>query len=419
MNSRNTKSLVPFFALLLAAAVADEPLAAQATGSPAQQAPAQQASAPARFEFGGNAAQIPAYFVRNLIFVPVRVNGSKTFLFELDSSAATSSLDPERAAQLDVKLQQAGGADASAAAVRNVVLELPGLQIPVASLPEISRQNFAEQTGQPSFGVLGKDFFDRVVIEVDYIRQTVQIYDPSAFTYSGTGKSFPLSFAGDTPLLRAKAEIPGRKTVDADFVVNTALDSGIVFYRAFTDSERISAAHFKTISASYPEIDDGAKILLGRLKGFAIGPYAVETPVAVFSQSSSGAAAGKKIAGAIGADFLRRLTVIFDFPHQRVILEPNLQFNHSVDEDMSGLSIIAKGANLKTFEVVQVQPGTPAADAGIQQGDVIIGVDDEAAADLTLAALRDLFRQIGHEYKLLIDRKGQTLTISIKMHRLL
>lgn len=419
MNSRNTKYLVPFFALLLAAAVADAPLAALATESPAQQAPTEQASAPARFQFGGNAAQIPAYFVRNLIFVPVRVNGSKTFLFELDSSAATSSLDPERAAQLDVKLQQAGGTDASATAVRNVVLELPGLQIPMASLPEISRQNFAEQTGQPSFGVLGNDFFDRVVIEVDYVRQTVQIYDPSAFTYSGTGKSFPLSFAGDTPLLRAKAEIPGHKTVDADFVLDTALDSGIVFYRAFTDSERISAAHFKTISASYPEIDDGAKILLGRLKGFAIGPYVVETPVAVFSQSSSGAAAGKKIAGAIGADFLRRFTVIFDFPHQRIILEPNLQFNHSVDEDMSGLSIIAKGANLKTFEVVQVQPGTPAADVGIQQGDVIIGVDDEAAADLTLAALRDLFRQIGHEYKLLIDRKGQTLTISIKMHRLL
>jgi hypothetical protein len=30
-----------------------------------------------------------------------------------------------------------------------------------------------------------------------------------------------------------------------------------------------------------------------------------------------------------------------------------------------------------------------------------------------------LFRQIGHEYKLLIDRKGQSVTISIKMHRLI
>ena len=228
-----------------------------------------------------------------------------------------------------------------------------------------------------------------------------------------------MSFAGDVPLLRAKAEISGHKTVDADFVLDTGLDSAIVFYRAFTDSERISAAHFKTVPAYYPEIDDGSKILLGRLKGFQIGPYAIETPVAAFSQSDSGATANKKIAGAIGANFLRRFTVIFDFPHQRVILEPNLQFNHSLDEDMSGLSVIAQGANLKTFEVVRVQPGTPAADAGIQPGDVIAAIDDEAAADLTLSAVRDLFRQIGHEYKLLIDRKGQSLTVSIKMHRVI
>lgn len=414
MNSRNTKYLAPFLALLFAAVRAPAPLKAQAS-SPA----AQQGSPPARFAFGGNAAQIPADFVRHTVFVPVRVNGSKTFLFELDSVAATSSLDPERATQLGISLQTASSTSDSHGAMQNAVLELPGLQIPMTSLPAISRRKFAEQTGQPSLGVLGKDFFDRVVIEVDYVRQTVQLYDPSVFTYSGPGKSFPVSFAGETPLLRAKAEILGHKTVDADFVLDTALDSAIVFYRAFTDAERISAAHFKTVSASYPEIDDGAKILLGRLKGFQIGPYTVESPVAVFSQSNSSATANKKIAGAIGSDFLRRFTVIFDFPHQRIILEPNLQFNHSADEDMSGLSLIAKGANLKTFEIVQVQPGTPAADAGIRQGDVIVAVDDEAAADLTLAAIRDLFRQVGHEYKLLIDRKGESLTVSIKMHRLI
>jgi hypothetical protein len=412
MNRRNSKRLAGLFVLLLASAGIRSPLKAQASSTAAPQAP------PARFAFGGNAAQIPADFVRNLIFLPVRVNGSRTFLFALDSSVATSSIDPERAARFDVKLQ-ATGADPSSASAHDVLLELPGLQIPMSSLPERSRQKFAEQTGQPSLGVLGKDFFDRVVIAVDYARQTVQLYDPSVFTYSGTGKSFPLSFAGDVPLLRAKAEISGHKTVDADFVLDTGLDSGIVFYRAFTDSERISAAHFKTVPAYYPEIDDGAKILLGRLKDFQIGPYAIETPVAAFSQSDSGATADKKIAGAIGANFLRRFTVIFDFPHQRVILEPNLQFNHSLDEDMSGLSVIAQGANLKTFEVVRVQPGTPAADAGIQPGDVIAAIDDEAAADLTLSALRDLFRQIGHEYKLLIDRKGQSLTVSIEMHRVI
>jgi PDZ domain-containing protein len=418
MTRRDTKCFAGLFIVLIASASMLSELKAQNAGTPASQANAPEP--PARFAFGGNAAQIPPDFVRNLIFLPVRVNASRTFLFQLDSSAATSSIDPEQAARLDVKLQTGNsGADSSPPSARDVLLELPGLQLPMTSLPELSRQKFAEQSGQSSLGVLGKDFFDRVVIEVDYVRQTVQLYDPSVFTYSGAGKSFPLSFAGGLPLLRAKAEISGHKTVDADFVLATGLDSAVVFYRAFTDSERISAAHFKTEPAYYPEIDDGAKILLGRLKGFQIGQYGVEAPVAVFSQSNSSVTTDKKIAGAIGSDFLRRFTVIFDFPHQRVILEPNLQFNHSVDEDMSGLSLIAQGSNLRTFEVVHVQAGTPAADAGIQPGDVIAAVDDEAAADLTLSAVRDLFRQIGHEYKLLIDRKGQSLTVSIKMHRVI
>ncbi len=133
MNSRNTKYLAPFFVLLFAAAGARSPVGAQGSS-----AAAQQASPPARFAFGGNAAQIPADFVRSLIFVPVRVNGSKTFLFELDSSAATSSIDPKRAAELGIILQTASNAsDASgvSGAVHNAVLELPGLQIPMNSLP--------------------------------------------------------------------------------------------------------------------------------------------------------------------------------------------------------------------------------------------------------------------------------------------
>ncbi|MGA7920727.1 MAG: PDZ domain-containing protein [Candidatus Acidiferrales bacterium] len=375
---------------------------------------------PARFAFGGNAAQIPAAFVGNLIFMPVRVSASKTLLFELDSAAVTSSIDPERASELGLKLESDGaGAGSAGQTVKNVDLSLPGLDIPMASLPAISRQNFAAETGQSCQGVLGKDFFDRVVMEVDYIRETVQLHDPAVFTYEGTGKSFPLAFPAGIPLLRAKSEISGRKTIEADFGVDTALDASILFFRSFSDAEKISAARFKTVSASYPQIDDGAKILLGRLRNFQIGPFLAETPVAIFSQSNSGGTPGNKLAGSIGGDFLHRFTVIFDFPHQRIILNPNLQFNHSIDEDMSGLSLIAKGANLKTFEVVQVQPGTPAADAGIQKGDIIVAVDDEAAADLALAAIRGLFRQVGHEYKLLIDRKGQSITVSIKMRRLL
>jgi hypothetical protein len=31
--------------------------------------------------------------------------------------------------------------------------------------------------------------------------------------------------------------------------------------------------------------------------------------------------------------------------------------------------------------------------------------------------VRDLFRQVGYQYKVLLDRKGQTVTVSLQMRR--
>ncbi|HEY0701774.1 MAG TPA: PDZ domain-containing protein [Candidatus Acidoferrales bacterium] len=374
----------------------------------AQSAPPQNPQQPASEPEFSYAAQIPASFVHNLIFLPVQINGGKPSLFELDSTAAQTSIEPARAQELGLTV--AGGV------IQNAAMSMPGVRFGLKVLPVIARKNFAETTGQPAHGILGRDFFDHVVIVVDYLRQTVQVFDPATYKYEGQGKPFPITGTSPSALIRAKGNA-GHKSFEADFELNTALDSAIVFYSSFTDSKQISAAHFKAISASYPELDEGSKILVGRLKDFQIGPYAVQEPVALFSQASS-PTGGSKIAGQIGGDFLRRFSVTFDFPHQRVFLDPNLQVNHTAQEDMSGLSILAKGANLKTFEIVQVRPGTPGADAGLKEGDVIAGIDEEAAADLSLSAIRDLFRQVGHAYKLLIERQGQSLTITVTMRRL-
>jgi hypothetical protein len=379
------------------------PATAQA---PAPQNPTQSAQSDTQFSY---AAQIPASYVHNLIFLPVQINGGKTSLFELDSTAAQTSVEPGRAQEL--------GLTVTNGVVQHAAMSMPGVRFGLAALPVEARKNLAETTGQPAHGVLGRDFFDHTVVVVDYLRQTVQIFDPATYKYDGQGKPFPITGTPASALIRAKGNISGRKSFDADFEINTALDSAILFYSSFTDSKQISAAHFKAISASYPELDEGSKILVGRLKDFQIGPYNVAEPVALFSQANS-AIAGSKAAGQIGGDFLRRFSVTFDFPHQRVFLDPNLQINHTAQEDMSGLSILAKGANLKTFQIVQVRPGTPGADAGLKDGDIIAGIDEEAAADLTLSAIRDLFRQVGHEYKLLIDRQGQTLNLTIKMRKL-
>lgn len=387
-------------ALIAAAGLASSP-AAQKTPVAAK-----QDSLPVQFAFGGNVAEIPAEFVDNLVLLPVRIGNGQPSLFLLDLTTARSSIAPSRVAEL-------GFAPGSAA-----TLVLHGVQISFPALPAATNDNFAAQTGRRYQGTLGRDFFASVIVEIDYGRQTVRLYDPASYRYSGGGMRLPLKFADGLPLIPAKVNLPHQRAREGEFVVDTSLAASVVIAEQFAESRHLFAAHVKTIKASDPRIHDGENIVIGRPKEIQIGPHTIEGVIAAFSPSPAGPS-GSEIAGTIGSGILRRFTVTFDFAHQQMILAPNLRIHELEEEDKSGLSIVAKGPGLKQFEIVAVLAGTPGANAGLRSGDVIAGVDEDPAADLTLVQVRELFRQPDHKYKLTIERGGQSLQISLQTRRLL
>jgi hypothetical protein len=382
-------------------------LAAQpASRAQSNPAAAQQPVSSARFAFGGNAAEIPAEFVDHLVFLPVHVNQGGPSLFQLDSTAPVSSIDPGRAAELGIANLQAP------------TLNLSGVDISLAALAAIANKDFAARVGRPYEGTLGTDFLASVVVELDYARQTVRLYDPAAYRYSGHGKSFHLTLSSGMPIVQAKINVTG-KALEADFAVDTALDAPVLIFDRYADAHHVFTSHFRTIPATDLPSEGAGSAVLARLKSFQIGPFVIQAPIAQFSQKNRPSDGDARLAGEIGAGMMRRFTVILDYAHQQMILDPNSDINDDDREDMSGLSIIASGSNLRRFEVTQVRSGTPGADAGIQKGDVIAGVDDEPAADLTLADLRNLFHQLGHPYRLLIERDAKSFVVTMKLRRLL
>ena len=136
-----------------------------------------------RFTFGGNAAEIPATFIDGLVFLPVHVNQSEPSLFELDSTAAVSSIDPGRATEIGIGRTPVP------------LLNLSGLDISLASLAETAKKDFGAYVGRPYEGTIGNDVLAEAVVEIDYARQTVRVYDPAIYQYSGRGKSFHLNLA--------------------------------------------------------------------------------------------------------------------------------------------------------------------------------------------------------------------------------
>jgi hypothetical protein len=372
----------------------------------------------ARFAAGGNAAEIPAKFVDNLVFLPVHVNDGKPSLFELDSTAQVSSIDPGRAAEVSLRAETPA-AGASGQIVHNPVIALPGVDVPLDSITLSAPKDFGAIVGRPYEGTLGRDFLNRVVVEIDYGRETVRLYDPSSYHYDGKGTTLPLTFAGGVPLIHAKFTGPRGRALEADFIINTALNEAIVFSNHYADAHKLFSSRMSTASASDPELGDGASEALARMKAFQIGRFNVEDAIAAFPQTDMGPGGNAQIAGSIGGGMLRRYVVVFDFPHQQMIFTPSSRFRLYDQEDKSGLTLVAEGPDLKRFVVEQVQPGSAAAEAGIQKGDVIAGIDNEPGADMTLASVRDLFRQIPHKYNLLIERDDKTFEVTLQMrHRI-
>jgi hypothetical protein len=358
---------------------------------------------PARFAPGGDVAQIPASFIGYQIFLPLRVNRSEPSLFRLDTSESSTSISPARLAELAPPQAQI------------TFLNFPGFDLPMSALPAVEKKDFAAQVGRTYEGTLGNDFLNCFVAEIDYARQTVRLYAPAAFEYTGKSKPLHLTFVGTMPVIQAKVSLPKGRPFEADFVVNTALDASVVISTRYASAHHLPS--MKTIPADDPQLSANGGAVAGRLKDFQVGDYTVDGAIAEFSSADMPFGDNPKIAGEIGAGMLRRFSVVLDYPHQQLILTPNIHFPEDDHEDMSGFSLTALGPGLKTFQITQVAPGSAAAHEGIQAGDVLVGIDQDPAADLTLQEFLALFRQVGYKYKLVISHDGQTREVVLEMRR--
>jgi S1-C subfamily serine protease len=84
---------------------------------------------------------------------------------------------------------------------------------------------------------------------------------------------------------------------------------------------------------------------------------------------------------------------------------------------MSGLILVADGSDFKTLRVSRVRSDSPAAAAGLREGDVLLAVDDQPASVFTLFQLKQTFKQDGREVLLRVRRGEEQLQIRFRLKR--
>ena len=215
--------------------------------------------------------------------------------------------------------------------------------------------------------------------------------------------------------------MPGRPPLEGQFLVDTGGGFVTVILNALVARSRGLPAPTQTavLDRSLSGLGGEIRLLVSRATSLALGKLVIREPVIYVSQDRGGALASTDFDGVIGGEILRRFNVIFDYPRRRLILEPNAHYAEAVEYDMSGIRLRAGGGDFRTYRVYQVLEKSPASAAGLREGDVLSAIDGVPASRFSLDEIYQMLKRQAREYKITVRRGDKTLSVKIKMERLI
>ncbi len=347
------------------------------------------------------------------IWIPARINGSPVLWCELDSGGggALYFIDAEKAVAIGVHaehLGQSAGVAQGRLAVdgrAQVTVEFPGLRL--------DRQELViKPTALGKDGIVALANFRQWVIEMDYQTPAVRLHDAASFRYDGPGQAIPLSIEQTNLLAEARLVLENGDEIRGRFVVDTGAAGSIVYLSSsFAERTHLAGRNLRWVP-------DSMGLTAARVARFAVGPY--DVPQAVIRRfGTRGFGGTAEPDGMIGVEFLRRFRLFFDYGRERLILEPTAACQEPSRFDASGLRVYKEAPEKRGLKIFLVVPGTPAAEAGVREGDVLLAVDHAPVDLISAGQVADLLMEDGAGRTLLIERGTQVLTVSLKLRRLL
>ncbi|CAN5889365.1 hypothetical protein BH18ACI4_BH18ACI4_01520 [soil metagenome] len=283
------------------------------------------------FDSGKSALKIPFELHNNQIYLQIPINGSKRLWIVLDTGARTI-ISRSAAQKLGLKLQEQGQMQSTGessvfkvASTKNVSFKLPGVTFTTQNVGVVAFEDLEKCLGHTADGILGLEFFGSSVVEVDYKRRHINIYDAKSYRYSGKGEAFSLEpLSNGLVTVRAEIAPANRASITGKFIVDTGFTLSLLLNSPFVERNKLLAdvQGQKFTVCGFGE----AKAIKDKVAALQLGSSKFDNLNTIFSQAKSGLQAADDVDGLIGGELLSQFKVIFDFSRRRIILE---SYSHS------------------------------------------------------------------------------------------
>jgi predicted aspartyl protease len=254
-----------------------------------------------------------------MIFVPVRLNGSRPLSFVLDTGSTRTIVDRALATSLGLKtsgsgsLQGAGAGRIPIEFIHNVSITLPGVESTGYELSTADLQPLEASLGVKVDGILGYEFFSRFVVTVDYEAKTAILNSPEAFHASNTAQAISIELRDKWAFVKAELVLPGPVAVQDSFLIDSGSSDAV-------DHPIVMNLETQVPGTSGVGLGSQVQGATAQATALRLGRYSIIAPTV------SCCGASDATSRLIGNEVLRRFTVTFDYPSLRIFITPNSYF---------------------------------------------------------------------------------------------
>jgi Aspartyl protease/PDZ domain len=336
------------------------------------------------------------------LLLPVELNG-KQYLFLVDTGATNTVYD----SSLRAFLGEPTRTEEVETPNRNVTIPL--FKAPDARLGRFSLRGdspvlcmdmsgIRRVSGHAIYGILGMDFLGKHVFHVDPKRgELVFLRVPSPAALD-RGRRLQVSWVGAYP--HVEAHLPGRNKSEYFLVDTGRIGHCSGDMTPALAAELATAGKSKIAGETFFESAAGTSLNQeARVESFTLAGTCHRNLLFGTSRRNT-----------LGLAFLIRCAVTYDFANNVMYLQEGCRLDLPDLQDMSGLHLLRSDGRTM---VMSVDPGSPAALAGVRPEDILLKVETEDTEKMRLHPLRRQLCAEGQTIHLTIKREATELCVPV------
>jgi hypothetical protein len=295
--------------------------------------------------------------------------------------------------------------------IYNQKLRLPGLTVDSLNFHINNYDILTQVYGEKIDGIIGYSLLSRYIFKVDYDSLRISIFSSGRIKYPRGGWLYE-------PILRT---LPVQSARIKDAVVSNSrflfdigaglcmmLNKDFIEDSSFLDKKRV--LYSKEAEGVGGKVD----MHLTVIKELRIGPYRFRNiPVFIFDDTFN-LTSYPYLSGIIGNDILRRFNLILNYAKREFYFMPNSHYQEGFDYAYSGIELYYVDGKIVLGDVAT---GSPAAAAGLKEGDELIGINNVLGQNLQ--QFKTVLQAPGEKIKIIITRDGELMEFHFKIKSIL